>query len=208
MKFTKTKILTTFLSLSLTMVVSAADFAKVTESCTACHGKDGVSTDTAIPSIGGMSAKYLSSTFKAYKDGQVDCPETAIRTGAQKDTKTDMCKIVTALSDDEIKKLVTFYSGKKFVRANQAFDAALAEKGKELHKTNCEKCHSENGSLAADDSSILAGQHKGYLSTTLKALHSGSRKRPIDKKMQAKFEAFEKDGNDTEALANYYASFK
>ncbi len=194
----------TLITLSLSTKIIAADVNKLVESCTACHGKDGASKDTEIPSIGGMSAKYLDITFKSYKGKERVCAETAIRTGAQKDTKTDMCKVVAALSDDEIKSLVKFYSSKKFVHATQSFDAALAAKGKEIHNTSCEKCHSEGGSLAADDSSILAGQQKGYLSSTFAELLAD--KRPMEKKMKQKFETLDKES--IEALTNYYASFK
>ena len=132
-------IIASLLGLAFSSIGFSADMAKLTESCTSCHGKDGASTESDIPSIGGMSAKYLNITFKAYKEKERPCAETAIRSGAQKDTKTDMCKVVAALSDDDIKELVTFYSGKKFVRSAQTFDAALAAKGKEIHKLNCEK---------------------------------------------------------------------
>ena len=195
---------TVILSFALTSIVNAADVKKLVESCTACHGKDGASTVTIIPSIGGLSAKYLNLTFKAYKGKERLCAETTIPVGTQKDTKTDMCKVVDSLSDDDVKNLVKFYSGKKFVRAAQSFDATLAEKGKGIHKTNCEKCHSEGGSLASDESSILAGQQKGYLDATFKELMDG--KRPMDKKMQAKFETLDKES--IEALSHYYASFK
>lgn len=200
----KLQLLMAFLCFALASVVSAADVKKLAESCNACHGKDGASKETLIPSIGGFSAKYLSFTFQAYKGKERLCAETTIPTGAQKDTKTDMCKVVANLSDDDIKNLVKFYSGKKFVRVAQTFDATLAEKGKEIHKINCEKCHSEGGSLAADEAGILAGQQKGYLDATFKELMEG--KRPMDKKMQAKFETLDKEG--MEALSHYYASFK
>jgi sulfide dehydrogenase cytochrome subunit len=197
-------ILTIALTLMTTSAIHAADIGKLTDSCTSCHGKDGASTDTNTPSIGGISAKVLNLHFKAYKAKERTCAEMAIKTGELKDTKTDMCKIVEALSDEDVKKLVTFYSAKKFLRATQTFDAALAEKGKEIHKTNCEKCHSEGGSLASDDASILAGQQKGYMNISLKEFLAD--KRPTEKKMKAKFEGLDKESID--ALTNYYASFK
>jgi sulfide dehydrogenase cytochrome subunit len=200
----KTKLLTSILGLTLTSSVFAADIGKLTASCTACHGKDGASTTANIPTIAGMSAKYLELNFKAYKAKERVCAETEYVSGADKGKKTDMCKIAEALSDDDVKQLVKFYSGKKFVRATQAFDAALAEKGKEIHKANCEKCHSEGGSMAADDASILAGQQKGYLDSSFKELMTDKRK--MEKKMKAKFETLDQAAID--ALSNYYASFK
>jgi sulfide dehydrogenase cytochrome subunit len=204
MTFKSKTFLTIALGLITTATIHAADIGKLTDSCTSCHGKDGASTDTNIPSIGGISAKVLNVHFKAYKGKERTCDETTIKTGALKDTKTNMCKVVESLTDDEVKQLVTFYSGKKFLRAPQTFDAALAAKGKEIHKTNCEKCHSEGGSIASDDASILAGQQKGYIDASLKEFLAD--KRPMDKKMKLKFEGLDKDS--IEALSNYYASFK
>ena len=206
MLFTKFYLLTGVLSLTLVTAVSAADVKKIAESCNACHGKDGASTVATIPSIGGMSAKFLASTFTSYKEKTRPCAETTIPTGPDKDKKNDMCKVIAALSDDDVKAIVKFYAGKKFVKATQTFDAALAEKGKELHKANCEKCHSENGTLAADDAGMLAGQHKEYLEASLAQFNDGSR--PTDKKMKAKLDALVEDKDAMAALANYYASFK
>jgi sulfide dehydrogenase cytochrome subunit len=203
--FRKSKLVVVALGFTITSVV-VADVNKLAESCNACHGKDGVSTEVKIPTIAGMSAKFITSTFKAYKEKKRPCAETTTPAGADKDKKNDMCKIVEALSDADAGALVKFYSTKKFVRATQTFDAALAEKGKALHKTNCEKCHSEGGSLAADDAGMLAGQHKEYLEAALVQFNDGTR--PTDKKMKAKLDGLAEDKEAMAALANYYASFK
>jgi sulfide dehydrogenase cytochrome subunit len=204
MIITKSKTILLAIGFTFTSMAFAADAAKLAESCMGCHGKDGASTDTNIPSIGGLSAKYFNVTFKAYKEKTRTCAETEIKTGDQKGTKSDMCKAVEGLSDEDVKGLVKFFSAKKFVRADQKFDAALAAKGKELHKVNCEKCHSEGGSMASDDASILAGQQMGYLTATFKDLTSD--KRFMEKKMKAKIDGLDKDAYD--ALVNYYGSFK
>lgn len=198
------KFLVTIVTVSLMSLAFAGDVNKIAESCAGCHGKDGASTEAGIPTIGGMSAKFLESTFKAYKGKERPCAEVAIVAGADKGKKSDMCKAVEGLSDEDVKALSKLYAGKKFVRANQKFDAALAEKGKEAHKAKCEKCHSEGGSVAADEAGILAGQQIGYMTATLKEYMS--EKRPMEKKMKAKFEGM--DEETINALANYYASFK
>lgn len=182
----------------------AADLNTVIESCNNCHGKDGVSTEPDVPTIAGFSAAYLADTMAAYKNKQRPCPATKYRAGAKKGQQTDMCKSASELSDADIEAVAKHYAGKKFVRANQSFDAALAKKGKELHELHCEKCHSEGGSLAEDDASILAGQHKAYLAQSFKEYQSG--KRPMDEKMKPKIEKLQKA--DFDALTEYYASFK
>ncbi|MBI5783004.1 MAG: c-type cytochrome [Gammaproteobacteria bacterium] len=182
----------------------AADVNKLVENCANCHGKDGVSTESDVPIIAGYSAPYLSDSLAAYKKKERPCPETKYRSGDKKGQKTDMCHVAKDLSDADIKQMAQHFSGVKFVRAQQKFDPALAQKGKEIHERSCEKCHSEGGGLASDDSGILAGQWMPYLDEAFKEYSSG--KRPMPKKMKPKMEKLEKA--DFDALVNYYGSFK
>jgi sulfide dehydrogenase cytochrome subunit len=170
----------------------------------ACHGKDGVSADTNMPTISGFSPKYFQYTMKSYKEKTRLCRESEIPTGDLKGTKTDMCKIVEGLSEEDSKAISKFFTDKKFVKANQKFDAALAEKGKAIHKESCEKCHSDGGSKASDDAGILAGQQMGYMEATLKEF--AAEKRPMEKKMKAKYESL--DNDSFTALTHYYGSLK
>jgi len=190
--------------LSLATPASAADVDKLVETCAACHGKAGASTEKDVPIIGGYSQKYLDVSLKAYKSKTWPCPETKIRTGPKKDTKTDMCKVANDLSDSDMEQVTKYYSEQKFVRAKQEANADLAAKGLEVHNKNCKKCHSEGGSEASDDAGIQAGQQMGYLDTTFKALVAGER--PMKKKMKVKFDTLNKE--DIEALINYYGSLK
>jgi sulfide dehydrogenase cytochrome subunit len=191
-------------SLSLATGVWAADVNKLVEDCTSCHGKDGASTESDVPTIGGFSAPTLTDNLTAYKKKERPCPETKYRGGAKKGQKTDMCQVAKDLSDADIKGLAQHFAGKKFVRAQQKFDAALAKKGKEIHEHSCDKCHSEGGSLASDDAGILAGQWMPYLKEQFKDFKDG--KRPMVKKMKPKFEKL--DQAEIDALVNFYGSFK
>jgi sulfide dehydrogenase cytochrome subunit len=192
------------LGMILVTGTSAADAGKLAEQCANCHGKDGVSTESDVPTIAGFSADYFSESLMHYKKKERHCPEAKYHSGDKKGQKTDMCNIAKDLSDADMKELGRFYAGKKFVRAQQNFDPALAKKGKELHERSCEKCHSENGSVAKDDSGMLAGQWMPYLQEALADFKAG--KRPIDKKMKPKIEKLDKV--DFDALVNYYGSFK
>ena len=182
----------------------AADVNKVVEECAGCHGKDGASTESEVPIIGGYSAEYIKYSLESYKKKERPCPETKVRAGAKKGTKTDMCREAKELSEADIKGVGQYFAGKKFVRAQQKFDAALAAKGKQIHEDNCEKCHSNGGSVASDDAGILAGQWIPYLEKTFKEYSSG--KRPMEQKMKPKIEKLNKTAFD--ALVNYYGSFK
>lgn len=182
----------------------AADAGKLAESCASCHGKDGASTESDVPNIGGYSAEYFSGALKAYKSKERPCVETKVRSGDKKGTKTDMCQLVKDMSEADVKALAQHFSEKKFVRTAQKFDAALAKKGKDVHDKNCEKCHSEGASLASDDAGILAGQKMAYLKEQTEFFLGG--KRTMPKKMKPKLEGLDK--SEVEAVLNYYASFK
>lgn len=169
---------------------SAADAAKLTEMCASCHGKDGVSTRPEVPTIAGYSAVYLSDSLVAYKNNERPC--------------VTMCNIAKALSDQDMEALGKYFAAKKFVRAKQAFDAAKAKQGENIHSVNCKKCHEDGGSVAEDDAGILAGQWMPYLRATFDEYMSG--KRPQPEKMKEKTAKLSKD--DIEALVHYYASFQ
>lgn len=190
--------------LSLVTGAWAADVNKLVENCAHCHGKDGASTESDVPIIGGYSAPYLNDSLAVYKKKERPCPETKYRSGDKKGQKTDMCQVAKDLSDADIKQVAQYLAGKKFVRPQQKFDPALAKKGKEIHDRSCDKCHSEGGSLASDDAGITAGQWMPYLKEQFKEFKAG--KRPMVKKMKPKMEKLEPA--DIDALINYYGSFK
>lgn len=183
---------------------AAADINKLFMECAECHGKDGASKDKEVPIIGGLSSAYIVQTMGMYKLKKRPCPEIKYREGAKKGKKTDMCEEAKELSDDEIKQLADYLAGKKFVRAQQTADAALAKAGAKIHENKCDKCHTNSGSEAADDGGILAGQWMPYLAETLKDYKDG--KRPMDKKMKPKIEGLSQ--SDIDALVHYYGSFK
>lgn len=196
--------LAAMMSLFAAVNASAADAGELVKPCADCHGQDGGGTDPDSPIISGFSTPYFSDSLAAYAAGDRPCPESEYPAGPNKGKKTDMCKIAKDLSEGDIDAIAEYFAGKPFVPAKQKFDAALAEKGKELHEEHCEKCHSDGGSLASDDSGILAGQRQQYLRKTLKAFISGERE--ADKKMAKKIEKL--DDEMVEQLINYYSSLQ
>lgn len=195
---------TTLLGLGFATGAAAADVNKLVADCANCHGKDGASMDKDVPIIGGNSVVYITGTFANYKSKDRPCPEVKYLEGANKGNTTDMCKIAKEFSDAEIKQIAEYFAAKPFVRAKQTFDATLANKGEKIHEKSCKKCHADGGSLASDDSGILAGQWAPVIRQQFKEFGAGER--PMEKKMKPKFEKLEPA--DLEALVNYYASFK
>jgi sulfide dehydrogenase cytochrome subunit len=188
--------------LGLATSVLAADGATIAKDCAVCHGKDGASTESKIPIIGGYSAKYIVESLRNFRKKIRSCAEVSIPTGPKKGTKSDMCKIVADLSDDDAETVAKYFAAQKFVRANQPFDTGKAQKGSAVYKLRCEKCHENGGSSPDEDNGILAGQWTPYLKEQLAGFRSG--KRPLDDKMKLRLDKVTKE--DEEMLLHFFAS--
>ncbi|WP_218765193.1 c-type cytochrome [Vibrio parahaemolyticus] len=171
--------------------------------CEACHGPNGVSSDTNIPTIAGIPEFNFFDQMLRYLEGRPSASVNHVY-GDTSQKKGDMVTIVKSLSEAQIEELAKHYAGLEFVPAKQSFDQALAMKGKAIHAKSCENCHSDGGSNALDEASILAGQQKGYLATTLQQFKQS--KRSVDKKMDEAFKGLSSD--DLNALVEYYASYR
>ncbi|EHQ9268037.1 c-type cytochrome [Vibrio parahaemolyticus] len=170
--------------------------------CEACHGPNGVSSETNIPTIAGIPEFNFFDQMLRYLEGRPSASVNHVYGDTSQ--KGDMVTIVKSLSEAQIEELAKHYAGLEFVPAKQSFDQALAMKGKAIHAKSCENCHSDGGSNALDEASILAGQQKGYLATTLQQFKQG--KRSVDKKMDEAFKGLSSD--DINALVEYYASYR
>ena len=172
----------------------AQTFEALVQSCNMCHGPDGNSMNSSIPSIAGMTAEYFLHTMDAYKnDGR----------------KSDMMKnFVHTLSDDQLRKLASHYQSKTFVPRDQQFDTELAAKGKILHDKYCEKCHEQAGLITENNYGFLAGQWTPYLKQTLNDYLAG--KRRVNPMMIKKLKALKQTAGDEgiEQIMHYYASKK
>jgi sulfide dehydrogenase cytochrome subunit len=191
------------LTLGLFASVSAvADLDAVVQDCNGCHGDDGVSQWTDIPTIAGVSEFVHSDALYIFRDEARPCTETEYKQGAKSGSSTTMCAAVADLSDDMIDELAAYYAALPFVPAKQDFDAGLAAAGKAIHDAECDRCHSEGGANPEDDAGILAGQWIGYMEDTFAEYRAGERDQP--KKMEEKLNALSDD--DVKALVHYYAS--
>lgn len=160
--------------------------------CAGCHGPNGVSAGPASPSLAGMSPDYFTESMQNYKSD--------IRPA------TIMNRIAKGYSDEDIAAMAEYFSKQKHVSAPQQADAKMSTKGKKLHDKYCEKCHSEGGSLAEDDSGILAGQWKPYLHYNLQDYVAGDREMPkkMAKKLNKLYKTHGQEGLDQ--LVEFYAS--
>jgi sulfide dehydrogenase cytochrome subunit len=195
------------IAISLTLglfasVSMAGDLEAVVENCNGCHGNDGVSQWTDVPTIAGVPEFVHADALYIFRDEARPCTETQYKQGDTSRPATTMCAVTADLSDDMIDEVAAYYAGLPFVAAKQDFDADLAAAGKAIHEAECDRCHSEGGSNPEDEAGILAGQWMGYLNDTFAEYRAGDREQP--KKMEEKLNALSDD--DVKALVHYYAS--
>jgi sulfide dehydrogenase cytochrome subunit len=185
--------------------LASAGIDETVEDCNGCHGADGASAESDVPTIGGVSPFVLEEYMLEFRDEARPCRESKYRNGDLERPATDMCAVAKALSEAEITELAEYYSGMEFVPAKQDFDAASAAEGSKIHRRDCEKCHSDGGSLAADDAGMLAGQWMDYLEQVFADYKAGDREMMEDK-MKDKIDAL--DTASISALIHYYGSLQ
>lgn len=188
--------------LAMSSAAQAQDLDALIATCDGCHGTDGVSQWSDVPTIAGIDEFVHSDALYMYQDEARPCASSSFRQGDTERPDTTMCEISAELSDAQIEAIAAHYAELPFVAAQQDFDPALAQAGAVVHENECARCHSDGGSNPEDEASILAGQQMGYLESTFAEYRSGAREQP--KKMQEKLEPLSDD--DIEALIHYYAS--
>ncbi len=182
----------------------AGDLDAMMENCNGCHGDNGVSQWTDVPTIAGLPEFMHADALYIYQDEARPCGESEYRQGDTSRPATSMCAITAELSEDDIDALAAAYAELPYVKATQEFDAALAATGEGLHKEHCDRCHSDAGTNPDDEAGMLGGQMMGYLRTTFAQYADGSREQPG--KMKEKMDAL--SAEDAEALIHYYGSIQ
>jgi sulfide dehydrogenase cytochrome subunit len=190
------------LSLLMYNATSASGIDALISDCNDCHGNNGISTDNDVPIIAGQSYVVLEDALIAFAADSQPCKESEYRHGDTSRAAVTMCNLAAELGDEQIEALSEYYESLPFVAAEQEFDTDLASRGAKIHERNCEKCHSEGGSLADDDAGILAGQWTPYLRTSIDEYLSGER--AMSKKMAEKMERVKTE--DFDALLHFYAA--
>jgi cytochrome c553 len=155
---------------------------QLTALCAGCHGPNGVSTDSATPSLASQDPQYLVDALKSYRAGRKHAA---------------MQRVVGAIikSDSDAENIAAFYAIQP---------GTVAEHGQTLIPDiadKCNRCHSpgvNNPSLAIPN---IRGQDKDYLIMALRAYREGRRESSAMHNMTLPY------GNAIiEGIASYYAS--
>ena len=113
-------------ALTLPFAATAADLDGLKILCDSCHGPNGNSPYSDVPTIAGQSSKFIAKQLRSFQLWDRPCAKTAYRAGAQAGTEADKCEIAGKLSTDDINAVADYYSKQPFKAASQPFDAARA----------------------------------------------------------------------------------
>lgn len=159
------------------------------QSCMACHGTRGTSSQQAVPTIGGQTEQYLMASMKAYRAG--DRPSTIME------------RIAQAYSSKEIEALAAYFAAQPFGRPLQATDPVKAALGGTIHGRKCNRCHLHSGRDTNEaESPLLAGQKLEYLRRNMDEILAG--KRSIEIKMDAALREITRE--EIDATLHFYAA--
>ena len=171
---------------------------KAERECGVCHGKNGVSEKSSIPSIGGFSDSAILDLLTTYEhDFRI-----ARRVQLDDGTETDMVEVLEAFSQPELEAIALYYSEQTWTPIEQDYDREAAAEGARLHKVKCNKCHMKGGSIPESDHALMAGQWREYLEAEFKNFDDGSRR--MSSKMQQKYETL--NANGKQAIIEFYVS--
>ena len=136
--------------------------------CAACHAPDGNSAITLNPKLAGQHPEYLQKQLTEFK--------------SNKRANAVMSGMAAGLSDEEMKDLAIYFSGKK-LNLGQAATNGKGSLGEKVYRGGnfannvpaCAACHSPNGAGLPKQFPRLGGQHADYTLAQLKAFRSGER---------------------------------
>lgn len=166
----------------------------VAASCTACHGKAGMSVNPEWPNLAGQHANYLNNSLKEFKSG--------VR-------KSDMMSGMAAgLGDADMRNVAAYFA--KASCSVTGGDKVKAELGKaKAAEAGCAACHNAGGLRGTGAAGIgasqswpnLAGQNAQYLTVALKSFKDDSRNHAVMSSVAKTL-----SDSDIDNLSAYYAS--
>lgn len=158
--------------------------------CNGCHGAEGVSSGTSIPSIAGQDAEFMTRVMLEYKQG--------------KRSATIMDRIAKGYKEYELRKIARYFSRKPWRSSKGPHQTELLERGRTLHRQHCAECHEDMGRYRDQDVPRIAGQPPRYLYAQMALYRDGVENLPQPSEMADKMALI--DETDMRALAQLYSS--
>ena len=159
--------------------------------CAACHGADGNSTMSGVPSLAGQPKVFLENNLIMIREGIRDIPA--------------MKGQLDGLTDPQIIALAKFYSAQTLKPVPGQRDDALYERGQVLSKQAlCGTCHLPDY-VGREQMPRLAGQREDYLLHTMRQFRN-NQATGRDTIMAASL--YGMNDNDLRAIAQYLSQLK
>lgn len=148
----------------------------VTDTCSQCHGNNGISSTAWFPNLAAQTKTYLETQLKAFRD----------HTRADHYAKAYMWTMAGTLPEKMIKEIAEYYKAQQPPKPSSNEDPAQVAAGKTIFEKGiasenvpaCGACHGAN----AEGNTMfprLAGQHRDYLIAQLQAFRDMSRNNAI-----------------------------
>ena len=157
--------------------------------CGACHGADGNSPSSTVPSLAGQPRQFIVTALYMYREGR--------RKNAL------MSPFAEKLSNADFNDLAAYYSSLKMAPPVRTTTPEKAAQGKAIsEKNNCVACHTAS-LVGQQQMPRLAGQHYDYLLDQLKQFKASTRG-DMDGTMTSAAQAL--SPADIEILAEYMST--
>ncbi len=163
-----------------------ADIAQKAETCVACHGPNGQSSDPATPSLAGQTSRYLYDELRDFQAGRRN--------------SATMTPIAKTLSTDDMQALAEDFSTQRPMSSSFATDPAKVAQGQTIAANAlCTMCHL-GGLAGQNEIPRVGGQQYSYIVKALESFRDGRRTNDGGS-MQAVVHGV--SDQDIEALAQY-----
>jgi len=144
-----------------TLAAKPQTFEKRLAVCHACHGENGISQTTEVPSLAGMPANFTLIQLFLFR-------QKTRRVEIMNDLAKDM-------TDDDLRKFSDYFARLPPPNATEAADPAIAERAKAaIAKHRCASCHNPDFS-GREQMPRLAAQREDYLLKALRDYKAGTR---------------------------------
>ena len=160
--------------------------------CFGCHGPEGRSGESAIPSLAGLPEAYFIRVMQAYQYGG--------RYG------TLMERIALGYQPEEIVRMARYFSRLKHEPRAQRISWQQVSLGRRLHRQYCMECHGDLEQAPSEEANRLNGQWMDYLYWTLEDYLIGINQSDAGMSKQLKNLIRRHGEKGLDALINYYGS--
>lgn len=177
------------LVISASAIAVPPNAAMLANACAGCHGTNGASAGTSMPSLAGQSKEVIVEAMKNF------------RSGAR--PSTVMGRLAKGYTDADFAAMGGFFAAQKLHITQQTLDPQRVAKGASLQASKCGGCHTKEGKVSTDDTPALASQWLPYLQMQMAMYKEGKRKTPGMAEVMKTLSV-----DDLESLLQFYASVK